>query len=71
MKTLAIGKISDNVLRTLWHQCLTVSIQKILSISKYNLDDLSKIADKICDITSLTPVQSEVMKSDISREIDV
>lgn len=71
MKSLAIDKESDDVLRTLCHQHLPVSVQKILSISKYNLNDLAKIADKIYDFPGLIPVLSDVKMSDISREINV
>lgn len=70
MKSLVIDKESDDVLRTLCHQHLPVSVQKIF-IGKYNLNDLAKIADRIYDISGLIPVLSYVKMSDISWEINV
>lgn len=70
MKALSIDKVSDDVLRTLRLHRLSILVQQILSISKDNLSDLAKIVFEICDIAGLTPVLSEVKKSDISSEID-
>ena len=62
MQNLADKKISDEVLKEIWLQRLTVNLQQILSISKDGLSELSVIADRIYDIS----VSSDI--STVSQE---
>ena len=54
MRNLADNKITDEVLRSLWLQRLPISMQQILSVSSETLDGLSKIADKVNEVSGCT-----------------
>ncbi|GBN02357.1 hypothetical protein AVEN_128624-1 [Araneus ventricosus] len=66
MKSLAGGKISAELLRTLWLQRLLTQMQQILSACKDELPDLASIADKVHEVSgfseanavSLPPLES-------------
>ncbi|XP_075170218.1 uncharacterized protein LOC142242515 [Haematobia irritans] len=49
MRQLASGKVSEEMLRSLWFQRLPATIKAVLSVSTDNLDKLSVMADKIND----------------------
>lgn len=65
MQNLAAGKVSDEVLRTLFLQRLPNNVQQILSISKDNTTDLALVADKICEVSNFSAQISEI-KSPVS-----
>lgn len=56
MKALAGTSMTSDVIQTLWLQRLPTQIQQILSVSKEPLDDLARLADKVCEVSSLTYV---------------
>ncbi|GBN55288.1 hypothetical protein AVEN_273629-1 [Araneus ventricosus] len=59
MTLLAAGKISNDVLRLFWLQRLPLSTQQILTSSSEDLPGLTKIADKILEVTeTLSAVES-------------
>lgn len=64
MRNLADGKMSDEVLQSLWLQRLPVPIQQILSVSSENLNGLSKIADKVNEVSGCTIGISSVSQSE-------
>lgn len=51
MRNLACGGLTDAVLKSLWLQRLPVNVQQILSASSENLESLSKIADKVIEVS--------------------
>ncbi|GBM23055.1 hypothetical protein AVEN_94471-1, partial [Araneus ventricosus] len=51
MKSLASDGISPELLKGLWMQRLPIQIQQILSVSGYNLQALSEMADCIFEIS--------------------
>jgi len=55
MKDLAQNKLSDDVLGQLWKQRLPLNCQQILSVSTQPLDSLASLADKITEVSGLTP----------------
>jgi len=52
LKELAEGKVSDNLLKSLWTQRLPSSMQSILAACSDDLDKLAILADRIHDIAS-------------------
>ncbi|GBN21475.1 Transposon Ty3-G Gag-Pol polyprotein, partial [Araneus ventricosus] len=60
MTLLAADKISDDVLRLLWLQRLPLSTQQILTSSSEDLPGLTKIADKILEVTGTLPAVDSV-----------
>ncbi|GBM71552.1 hypothetical protein AVEN_41674-1 [Araneus ventricosus] len=54
MKGLAGGKISAQLLRTLWLQRLPIHMQQILSACKDELPDLASIADKVHEVSGFS-----------------
>lgn len=51
MRSLAQGKISDDILKQLWMQRLPPQMKAILSVSEDRLEKLTAMADKISDCT--------------------
>lgn len=49
MRSLAQGKVSDDILKQLWMQRLPSQMKAILSVSEDRLEKLATMADKICD----------------------
>lgn len=68
MRVLAGTSMSDEVIQTLWLQRLPAQVQQILSVSKEPLDDLARLADKVCEVSNLTCV-SEV--ANVERTSDM
>lgn len=56
MKALAGTSMTSDVIQTLWLQRLPTQVQQILSVSKEPLDDLARLADKVCEVLNLTYV---------------
>ncbi|CAB0006873.1 unnamed protein product, partial [Nesidiocoris tenuis] len=50
MKDLAAGRVSDEVLRSLWLQRLPVNVQSVLAVTSEPLDKAAVLADKILDV---------------------
>jgi hypothetical protein len=69
MRNLAAGDMKDDVMKNLWLQRLPVHAQQILSVSNDTLDDLSKIADKISDVTVFPATVSQISYADELSEI--
>lgn len=66
MRNLGAGKVSDEVLRSLWLQRLPVSIQQILSAcSESTLDGLAKVADKVNEVSGCTIGVAGIGKFDV------
>ena len=63
MKDLAQNKLSDDMLGQLWKQRLPLNCQQILSVSTQPLDSLASLADKITEVSGLTPHVSEVAQN--------
>lgn len=56
MRSLASGNVTDDFLRTIWLQRLPIQAQAILAASSESLDNLTKIADKIVETTSVDSI---------------
>lgn len=56
MRALASTNINNDLLRTLWIQRLPSQMQAILSTSGEEVDKLSVMADKICEITNVAEI---------------
>lgn len=74
MRDLSSGKLSDDVLKTLWLQRLPNQIKAILSASDDSLGDLATMADKISevvdyrnDFVSISSVSKSTPLSEQSR----
>lgn len=63
MRNLAEGDINEDVLKSLWLQRLPLNAQQILSISSDTLSNLTKIADKIMEISPLTATVTTISHS--------
>lgn len=71
MTQLAENRLSDDILKMLWVQRLPLHIQHILSASSDNLAALACIADKVHEISGVSPSVSEVQVEDIRiRELE-
>lgn len=73
MRDLASTNVKEDVLRTLWMQRLPVHCQQILSASTVQLEELAQLADKVVEVSGLTPFVSEVNKtanSQISADVN-
>lgn len=70
MKELSQGKISDSVLKSLWLQRLPRQVQAILTASDQDLESLSRLADKIVDVT-LTSAVSEIRAPSPNRSLEI
>lgn len=76
MKNLAEGKLSEEVLKSLWLQRLPTNVQTVLAISNESIDKLAAIADKILEMTasrsSMLAVESkaEALPSESNRDDD-
>lgn len=73
MRTLAQGKVSDDVLKQLWMQRLPAQMKAILSVSDDRLDRLATMADKISDcndseIYAVSPSNNRL--DDIERKLE-
>lgn len=53
MKELANGKVSDDLLKTLWVQRLPTQVRAILSVSSDSLSNLASMADKIIEVAEI------------------
>ncbi|XP_075151198.1 uncharacterized protein LOC142225307 [Haematobia irritans] len=69
MRQLASGKVSEEMLRSLWFQRLPATIKAVLSVSTDNLDKLSVMADKINDHLGNASI-NQVSKSDPVSRLD-
>lgn len=69
MRQLSSGKVSDDMLKSLWFQRLPPMIKAVLSISTDSLDKLAVMADKINDQFD-NPSVSQVSKSNTSLRLD-
>lgn len=58
MRELSCGKVGDDLLKTLWLQRLTESMQTVLSTRDEALDDLVVLADNMFDITEASSVRA-------------
>jgi len=63
MRDLAEGKVSDELLKSLWMQCLPTNTQAVLSTSENSLDKLATMADRIHDITAPSSSNLEVVST--------
>lgn len=70
MKNLAEGDIKDDVLKSLWLQRLPLTAQQILSISTDTLSNLAKIADKILEISPITPTVTALARPNELNSIE-
>lgn len=68
MKALAGTSMKSEVIQSLWLQRLPIQVQQILSVSKEPLDDLARLADKVCEVSNLTYV-NEV--SDRNKDVNL
>lgn len=50
MSRLGGSAVSEEILRTLWMQLLPSTVQSVLTTSSDSLENLAKMADKICEI---------------------
>ncbi|KYN50169.1 hypothetical protein ALC62_01041, partial [Cyphomyrmex costatus] len=68
------NSVTEEVLKSLWLQRLLQQIQAILAGTKYNLEELSQLADRVTDVlpignnsvTTFTPTQATSTDSQIS-----
>lgn len=60
MSQLAAKRLDDNILKMLWLQRLPVTLQQILSASSDKLSGLASIADRVYEVSDLTPSISDV-----------
>lgn len=58
MRAISCGKVSDELLKTLWIQRLPATLQAILSSSSDQLPQLVIMADKIFDVTEISRIQA-------------
>ncbi|GFV70260.1 uncharacterized protein TNCV_2513591 [Trichonephila clavipes] len=58
MKSLAVSKISEELLKTLWYKRLPLQVQAILSVSKDTLANLAEMVDKIISVYNPTNILS-------------
>jgi len=63
MRDLAEGKVSDELLKSLWMQRLPTNTQTVLSTSEDSLDKLATMADRIHDITASSSANLEVVST--------
>lgn len=66
MRDLAEGKMSDELLKSLWMQRLPTNTQTVLSTSEDALDKLATMADRIHDIVSTNICNMEATPATIS-----
>lgn len=64
MRELAGGKVSDDLLKTLWIQRLPTTTKAILSVSDDKVDKLAIMADKIHDQSDSVSINGVSVKSD-------
>ncbi|CAB0013452.1 unnamed protein product [Nesidiocoris tenuis] len=69
MKDLAAGRVSDEVLRSLWLQRLPVNVQSVLAVTSEPLDKAAVLADKILDV-HCQPVSSISSVGNNSNDLD-
>lgn len=73
MRQLSSGKVSDEVLKSLWFQRLPSTVKTILAVSTDNLDKLAEMADKINDqinnsnVNAISRPQQEVSSSRLDQ----
>lgn len=67
MRELACGKVSEELLKTLWIQRLPQTMRAILSVSEDTIDKLAIMADKIHDQSDASGVLNAVSTSDNDR----
>lgn len=67
MRSLASGKVTEDLLKTLWMQRLPNTTKAILSVSSDTLEKLSLIADKIHDQYDTTTVIEAVSTGNDNR----
>lgn len=60
MQNLAAQKIDDKLMKVLWLQRLPITMQQILSASNDPLSVLATNADKIAEISTMTPVVNSI-----------
>ncbi|XP_073821400.1 uncharacterized protein [Musca autumnalis] len=69
MRQLSSGKVSDDMLKSLWFQRLPTMIKTVLSVSTDSLDKLAVMADKINDQLGNSSI-SQVSKENSCSRLD-
>lgn len=73
MKVLSCGKVSDELMQTLWLQRLPTTIQTVLATNTAPLDDLATLADTMYEViqASSSAVVQEVKQSSDTKMNDL
>lgn len=75
MRDLAAGKVTDNILKSVWMQRLPSQVQAILATSADKLDQLAQMADRvaeictpsICNVSNETPNRTTDLQTQVTE----